>query len=127
MPGVTVHPASSALPALDARFSAYANMSVADIKNKAKETVLREATKASAASLLRVARDQILKAKDLESAGDHAAALEGYIKTATLLKIAIDSPDYKREGARGSLRKEMSDFIQVRCPLFSPTYSQLCF
>jgi len=94
-------------------------MSVADIKNKAKETVLREATKVSAASLLHVARDQILKAKDLESAGDHPAALEGYIKTATLLKMAIDSPDYKREGARGSLRKEMSDFIQVRHSLFS--------
>ncbi|KAF5361806.1 hypothetical protein D9756_002213 [Leucocoprinus leucothites] len=95
----------------DSKLSAYANMSVADIKNRAKETVLKQATKASAASLLHVARDQILKAKDCESAGDLPAALEGYIKAATLLKMTMDSAEYKKDGARGSLRKEMSEFI----------------
>jgi hypothetical protein len=88
-------------------------MSVADIKNKAKENVLKQATKVSAATLLHVARDQFLRAKDAESSGDLPVALEGYIKTAALLKMTMDSPELKQEKPKGVLRKEMTDFLNV--------------
>lgn len=140
MPGVTLNSNSPSLSALDPlhpcmslaarsslasparptastdQFSPYANMSVTDIKNRAKETVFKEASKASPLSLIRTAHNQIVIAKEKESVGDLHGALESYIKTATLIKMTMDSSEFKQERTKGVLRKEVQDFLNVcRC------------
>ncbi|EKM81610.1 hypothetical protein AGABI1DRAFT_35800 [Agaricus bisporus var. burnettii JB137-S8] len=86
-------------------------MSVVDIKNRAKESVRKEASKGSAVSLIHVARDFILRAKEKETNGDLHGAFENYIKSATLLRMAMDSSEFKQEKGKGVLRKAVQDFL----------------
>jgi ubiquitin carboxyl-terminal hydrolase 8 len=95
-------------------------MSVADIKNRAKETVRREANKGSAVSLINVARDFILRAKEKETLGDLHGALENYIKTATLLRMTMDSTEFKQEKGQGVVRKAVQDFLSVNFSFLLP-------
>ena len=88
---------------------------VADIKLKAKEAVNREARGASAITLIKTARAQILSAKEHEAKGDLRSALASFIKAATLAKMAMDSTEYVQEARSkgGVLRNELTDFLEV--------------
>jgi len=93
-----------------------AEVSVADIKNKAKEGVNKEARGVSAITLIKTARSQILSAKEQEAKGDLRSAYASYIRAATLAKMTMDSPEYLQEskGKGGVVRKELNEFLAVR-------------
>jgi ubiquitin carboxyl-terminal hydrolase 8 len=86
---------------------------VSEIKAKAKETVQREGRGASVMTLIRTARTQLLNAKEQEAKGDLKTALSSYIKTAGLMKMAIESHEFKQD-TKGVIRKEWEGFLQVR-------------
>ncbi|KAF8202403.1 ubiquitin carboxyl-terminal hydrolase 4 [Pholiota molesta] len=90
------------------------DLSVAEIKTKAKENVTKEARGVSAITLIKTARTQILSAKDHEVKGDLRGAFASYIKAATLAKMTMDSPEYLLEakGKGGVIRKELNDFLE---------------
>lgn len=91
-------------------------MTVAEIRTKARETVLKETRGASALSLIRTARTQLQLAKDLENKGDLKGALNAYIKAASLAKLTMDSTEFTTPAERkGALRKELQDFLEVCC------------
>ncbi|KAF8972765.1 hypothetical protein BDZ97DRAFT_1649812 [Flammula alnicola] len=92
----------------------YSDMSVAEIKTKAKEGVNKEARGVSAITLIKTARTQILSAKEHEAKGDLRSAFGSYIKAATLAKMTMDSPEYVQEskGKGGVIRKELNDFLE---------------
>lgn len=91
------------------------DMLVAEIKAKAMEAVQKEARGASALTLIRTARTQLLSAKDYETKGDLRSALGSFIKVASLAKMTMDSVEYSQEGRSkgGVLRKELGDFLSV--------------
>jgi ubiquitin carboxyl-terminal hydrolase 8 len=91
------------------------DMSVVEIKAKAREAVQKEAKGASALSLIRTARTQLLSAKDYETKGDLRSALGSFIKAASLAKMTMDSAEYSQEGRSkgGVLKKELGDFLSV--------------
>ncbi|KAH6915772.1 ubiquitin carboxyl-terminal hydrolase 4 [Coprinopsis sp. MPI-PUGE-AT-0042] len=70
------------------------NMTVSEIKSKAKETVQKQGKGVSPMSLLKAARNQSLNAKDHEAKGDLKSALSSFIKTASLMKMALDSNEH---------------------------------
>lgn len=86
---------------------------MADIKQKAKDSVNKEAKGFSALALIRNARTQILSAKEHEAKGDLRSALGTYIKAATLTKMAMDSPEYMQEKGAGVIRKELNVLLEV--------------
>ncbi|KAF9560109.1 cysteine proteinase [Agrocybe pediades] len=88
-------------------------ISVAEIKSKAKEGVNKEARGVSAITLIKTARSQILSAKEQEAKGDLKSAYGSYIKAATLAKMTMDSPEYQQEskGKGGVVRKELNEFL----------------
>ncbi|KAF9474821.1 cysteine proteinase [Pholiota conissans] len=117
MPSQTysTHPKSSAMPATHNGSNRITNeLSVAEIKAKAKEGVTKEARGVSAITLIKTARSQILSAKEHEARGDLKAAFASYIKAATLAKMTLDSPEYVQEakGKGGVIRKELNDFLE---------------
>jgi len=84
-------------------------MSVADIKNKAKEAVQRETRGATPLLLIKAARYQYDSGRNYERSGDLPNGLGSFIKAASLAKIAIDS-----EHAQGGLlQKEINEFMTV--------------
>ena len=91
---------------------------VLEIKNKAKESVHREARGFSALTLIKSARLQLATARDSEVKGDLRTAFSSYIKAATLAKMAMDSDDYALEskGKGGAIRQELNDFLNVCHP-----------
>ena len=93
----------------------YDGLSVMDIRQRAKDSVHKEAKGIPAISLIRTARTQILMARDYEAKGDLRNALATYIKAATLTKMAMDSQEYLQEnrGKGGIIRKELHDFLEV--------------
>lgn len=93
----------------------YDGLSVGDIKEKAKDSVIREAKGVGAITLIRTARTQILAARNHEAQGDLSNAFATYIKAAKLTKTAMDSQEYSQEnrGKGGVIRKELSDFLEV--------------
>jgi len=93
--------------------SPYDGLSVADVKQKAIDSVNKEARGISALALIRTARTQILSAKEHEVKGDLRGALGTYIKAAKLTKMAMDSPEYMQEKGAGVIRKELNDLLQV--------------
>jgi ubiquitin carboxyl-terminal hydrolase 8 len=112
----STHPKSSAMPATPNGTNRISNdLSVAEIKTKAKENVTKEARGVSAITLIKTARTQILSAKDHEVKGDLRGAFASYIKAATLAKMTMDSPEYLLEakGKGGVIRKELNDFLEV--------------
>ena len=111
-----LHERSSAIPAAqNGSGRHYANMSVAEIKTKAREGVNKEARGFSAIALIRAAGSQIHAAKGHEANGDLKSALGSYIKAATLAKLTMDSPEYLQEskGKGGVIRRELNDFLEV--------------
>ena len=89
---------------------------VADIKAAAKEQAQR-VRGASAASLLRSAREQISAARVNENEGDLRAALSAYTKAACLTTMFMDTTEFKQErhqGKKGILTQDLMKFQQVR-------------
>ncbi|TFK29579.1 cysteine proteinase [Coprinopsis marcescibilis] len=117
MPGVTLVPNSSGLGGFGSSHPANSTngsrsqdeMSVSEIKAKAKDQVQREGRGASAMSLIKIARVQLQNAKDYENRGDLKSALDHYIKAASLTKMAMDSPEFAQD-SKGTIRNEWNDF-----------------
>jgi ubiquitin carboxyl-terminal hydrolase 8 len=99
----------------------FGDMSVAEIKEEAKQQVQLYASRGvSAFYLIRSAKGQNTLAQAREGAGDLKHAFSAFTKAATLLQVFMDSPEFKAEsvpGKRGLLWKEFSDFHQVWHPL----------
>jgi hypothetical protein len=96
------------------------DMSVAEIKEQAKQQAQRGSRGVSALSLIRSAKGQISLAQSRESTGDLKGALSAFTKAASLTQVFMDSAEFKAEsvpGKRGVLWKEFSDFQQVWHPL----------
>jgi ubiquitin carboxyl-terminal hydrolase 8 len=96
------------------------SMSVSEIKSKAKEQVQRQGKGVSPMALLKAARYQSQNAKDHEARGDLKSALSCFIKTASLMKMALDSNEFVQD--RGPLRKEWEDLLAVRKLIESTGY-----
>ncbi len=92
-------------------------MSIAEIKEQAKQQAQRGSRGASAISLIRSAKGQISLAQSREGGGDLKGALSAFTKAASLTQVFMDSAEFKAAGKRGLLWKEFSDFQQVWHPL----------
>lgn len=89
---------------------------VAEIKAGAKEQAQR-VRGASATSLLKAAREQILHAKTYENDSDLKGALVALTKAASLAQMFMESSEVKQEmspGKKGVLTKDFMLFQQVR-------------
>lgn len=92
------------------------DLTVAEIKERAKDHVHKEAKSASALPLIKSARIQSQTAQTCELGGDLQGALTAYIKSATLAQMFMDSAEWKQEcqqGKKGVLWKEFMDFQHV--------------
>lgn len=92
------------------------DLTVAEIKEKAKEDVRRAAKGVSALSLIKSARNQSQQARVYESQGDLKAALSAFLKAGLLTHMFITSPEVSAEnkpGRHGVLYKEFLDFEKV--------------
>jgi ubiquitin carboxyl-terminal hydrolase 8 len=92
------------------------NLSVAEIKEQAKQQVQRGIRGATTLSLIRSAKGQISLAQSREDAGDLKGALSAFTKAASLTRVFMDSAEFKAEnapGRRGVLWKEFTEFQQV--------------
>lgn len=100
----------------------YDGLSILDIRQKAKDSVNKEVKGVAAISLIRIARSQIVTARDYEAKGDLRPALATYIRAATLTKTAMDSQEYAQEnrGKGGVIRKELHDFLEVSFYISTP-------
>lgn len=93
----------------------YDDMSVAEIKNRAKESVSKDARGFSALTLIKSAHTQLSLGKNHESKSELKGALSAYIKAASLASMTMDSSEYKSErGKSGVVRKELQEFMEVR-------------
>jgi ubiquitin carboxyl-terminal hydrolase 8 len=95
--------------------------SIAEIKDKAKESVQKEARGASAIALLRAAGVQSIKARASEESGNLKDALGAITRAASLARMFMESSEFKAEaqsGGHGVLHKQFRDFIAVRSTLF---------
>lgn len=88
--------------------------SIPEIKERAQENAKKIARGASAISLIKTARSQILSARTAELSGDLKVALSAYINAGTLVKMFMDSNEYLNEpkGGKGVLTKEFNGFMQ---------------
>lgn len=88
--------------------------SIQEIKEKAQENAQKIARGASAISLIKTARAQILSARTSELSGDLRGALGAYINAGTLVRMFMDSNEYRSEakGVKGVLSKELNNFMQ---------------
>lgn len=92
-------------------------LSVAEIKAKAKGHAQRATRGASALHLIRAARSQLALALTQERDADLKGAYAAYIKAASLIQTFMDSAEFKAEsqpGKRGVLWKEYQEYMQVR-------------
>jgi hypothetical protein len=92
-------------------------LSVAEIKERAKGHAQRVTRGASAISLIKGARSQILIAQTHEADGELKDAYSAYIKAVSLLQTFIDSVEFKGEarlGSKGVLSREFQELQQVR-------------
>lgn len=109
-------PSVAAAPSAAASARFYDGLSVADLKQKAKESVMKEARGVSAITLIKSARSQIHSAREHEAKGDLRTALGNYIKAALLTKMTMDSQEYAQENRAkggGVIRKELNDLLEV--------------
>jgi len=91
---------------------------VSEIKENAKDTAHKLAKGASAISLIRTARNQILAAQECQLLSDWKGALSALIKAGTLAQMCMDSAEFNAEsapGKKGVLYKEFMEFTQVSC------------
>ena len=91
-------------------------MSISEIKTMAKEAVRKEARGVSALTLIKTARYQLVTAKDYESQGNLKGALSAITKAASLAQMTMDTAEfaYEVKGKGGVLRKEFTEFLEVR-------------
>jgi ubiquitin carboxyl-terminal hydrolase 8 len=91
-------------------------LSVAEIKEQAKEQVQRRTRGVRALSLIHSAKGQICLAQAREGSGDLKGAFSAFTKAASLTQVFMESAEFKAENApskRGVLWKEFTDFQQV--------------
>ena len=89
--------------------------SVAEIKAAAREQAQR-VRGASATSLLRSAKEQVMQAKANEGEGDLRGALSAYTKAVALTTMFMETAEFKQEmqpGKKGTLVQDMMKFKQV--------------
>lgn len=94
-PSTTIYPASPG-PGNQAQHGT----TVSEIKAKAKEAVQKEGRGVSAMTLIKTARSQVHGAKEYEAKGELKHALASFIRTASLMKMAMDSPEFTQEAVR---------------------------
>ncbi|KDQ61450.1 hypothetical protein JAAARDRAFT_30889 [Jaapia argillacea MUCL 33604] len=126
MPGVSVLPPPPPSPAFG-RFPTSASkmqnghprtadtLTVAEIKERAKDQALHASRGASALSLIKGARSQIATGRGCESDGDLKGALSAFVKSAALMQSVMNSAELQAEsrpGRQGVLSKEVSEFLQ---------------
>lgn len=91
------------------------DMSVAEIKNRAKESVSKDARGFPARTLIKSAHMQLSLAKNHESKSELKSALSAYIKAASLASMTMESSEYSSERGKSSVvRKELQEFMEVR-------------
>jgi ubiquitin carboxyl-terminal hydrolase 8 len=93
-------------------------MSVFEIKERAKESVHKQARGASPMALIRTARTLSLVAQACELSGDLRGALSAFIKAGTLALMFMDTVEFKAESGSekmGVLFKELQYFTRVGC------------
>ncbi|KAG9313137.1 hypothetical protein JVU11DRAFT_6587 [Chiua virens] len=90
------------------------DLTVAEVKEKAKEDVLKAAKGVSAISLIKTARTQSQLARDCEIRGNLKAALGALLKAGSLTHMFMNSTEFMAEtkppGRHGVLYKEFIDF-----------------
>ncbi|EPQ56117.1 hypothetical protein GLOTRDRAFT_137950 [Gloeophyllum trabeum ATCC 11539] len=89
-------------------------LTVAEIKERAKEQSHKVSRGVTAISLIKAARTQVAAARVHEGAGDLRAALSAYTKAASLAQMFMESAEFQQEahGRKGVLFKELMDFQQ---------------
>jgi ubiquitin carboxyl-terminal hydrolase 8 len=93
-------------------------LSVAEIKDRAKVHAQKATRGASALHLIRAARSQLALAHTYERDGDLKDAYAAYIKSVALIQTFMDSVEFKAEnrpGKHGVLFKEYQEYMQVGC------------
>ena len=90
------------------------DLTVAEIKEKAKNAIYN-VRGASAISLLRTARDQVVQGLTFEKEGDQRGALLSLLVSAQLTQLVMSHQEFKqeREGKKGVIWKEFSEFQDV--------------
>lgn len=91
-------------------------LSVAEIKEQARGHAQKVTRGASALSLIKGARSQIMLAQNCENSGDLKGAYSAYIKAVSLIQSFMDNAEFKAEsqpGKRGPLSREWHDYMQV--------------
>ncbi|KAF9233475.1 hypothetical protein BU15DRAFT_53836 [Melanogaster broomeanus] len=89
------------------------NLTVAEVKEKAKEDVRKAAHGVSAISLIKTARSQSQLAQINENQGDLKGALSALLKAGSLAHMFMNSPEFiaeNKHGKHGVLYKEFLDF-----------------
>ncbi len=94
-----------------------ANMTTAEIKSHALESVQRESRGATTISLIKTARRLYDQGKEYDARSDLKAALSAYVKAACLIKGATESTEMQAEKSSGVVHKEFNDFRPVRAQL----------
>lgn len=85
----------------------------AEVKEKAKEAVQKEARSASALTLIKIARSQMTLARECELRGDLKGALGALTKAASLANMFMSSAEFQAEKGKGVLRNELVSFMEV--------------
>ena len=96
--------------------TAISDLTVAEIKEKAKEDVRNAAKGISPLSLIRSARSQSQRGRIYENEGDLKAALGAFLRAGILTHMFINSAEVIAEtkpGRHGVLYKEFIDFEKV--------------
>ena len=88
----------------------YDDMSSADIKKAAKESVLTIARNASPMSLIKSAGSKYREGKELEDNGDLKKSMFTYYQAVQLAQMAVNRPEKERPA---SVQKEIDDFFVV--------------
>ncbi|KAF9224073.1 cysteine proteinase [Gyrodon lividus] len=89
------------------------NLTVTEVKEKAKEDVRKAAKGVSAISLIKAARSQFQHAQTYENQGDLKGALSALLKAGSLSHMVMNSSEFSAEnkvGKHGVLYKEFCDF-----------------
>ncbi|PBK69086.1 hypothetical protein ARMSODRAFT_175019 [Armillaria solidipes] len=98
-----------------------ANMTIAEIKSHALESVQREGRGAPAINLIKTARRLYDQGKEYDARSDLRAALSAYVKAARLIKGVTESTEMQAERSSGVVHKEFNDFRPTLNDLISRT------
>ncbi|KAK0466830.1 ubiquitin carboxyl-terminal hydrolase 4 [Desarmillaria tabescens] len=90
-----------------------ANMTTAEIKSQALESVQRETRGATPINLIKTARRLYDQGKEYDARNDLKSALSAYVKAACLIKGATESAEMQAEKSSGLVHKEFNDFKPI--------------